>query len=259
MKTGSIIAQKVVQAAQPHLEGKTVTDLVIGLSLVACQLSDGSVGVSYTLKDDLAKGGCGAYFYTSKVIGAPAADIAQWFCDGADDIQRAIGDCVLTAASNTIDIPNDDGMFNMEFGKDDVVGMIGMIAPVASAIKDKVKDIIVFDKGKSSCGGDMYIYPMEMQPLLLPKCDKMILSGTSVMNGTIDGLLQMCSSAKEIAIIGASTPMYTAAFEGTNVKTLAGSWWKKEYKEEIFKEISLAGGLGRVKKYMVKKSVAVKK
>lgn len=257
MRTHSVIAQKVVKAAQPHLDGKTVTDLVIGLSLVACQLSDGSVGVSYTLKNDLANGGCGAYFYTAKVIGSPAGEIAQWFCDGTDDIQRAIGDCVLTAASNTIDIPNDDGMFNMKFDKDDVVGMIGMIAPVAFAVKDKVKQLIVFDKNQSSCGGPMEIMPMEMQPLLLPKCDKMILSGTSVMNGTIDGLLQMCCNAKEIAIIGASTPMYTAAFEGTNVKTLAGSWWKKEYKDEIFKEISLAGGLGRVKKFMVKKSASV--
>ena len=253
----STMAQKIVLAAQPYLEGKTVTDMVIGLSLVACQLSDGSVGVTYTLKDNLPKGGCGAFSYTQNVIGAPAKDIAQWFCDGRDDIQRAIADCVLTAASQSADIENDDGMFGMTFTEDDVVGMIGMIAPVAFAIKDKVKDIIVFDKGKSSCGGDMYIYPMEMQPVLLPKCTKLIFSGTTTINGSIDELLEMCKNVPEIAIIGASTPMFTKAFENTNVKVLAGSWWKKEYKEEIFKEISLAGGLGRVKKYMTKKAAKV--
>lgn len=251
------MAEKIVAAAQPYLEGKTVTDMVIGLSLVACQLSDGSVGVTYTLKDNLPKGGCGAFSYTQNVIGAAAKDIAQWFANGRDDIQRAIADCVLTAASQSADIENDDGMFGMQFSQDDIVGMIGMIAPVAFAIKDKVKDIIVFDKGKSSCGGDMYIYPMEMQPVLLPKCTKLIFSGTTTINGTIDNLLEICKNVPEIAIIGASTPMFTEAFKDTNVKVLAGSWWKKEYKEEIFKEISLAGGLGRVKKYMVKKAAKV--
>lgn len=257
MKTNSIYAKKIVEAAQPYLEGKTVTDFVIGLSLICCQLSDGSIGVTYTLKDDLPKGGCGSYAYTQNVIGIPASQIAQWFADGTDDIQRALGDCVLSAASQSCEIENDDGMFNMDFGKEDTVGMIGMIYPVAAAIKDKVKDLIIFDKGMSSCGGPMKIYPMDVQPLLLPKCDKMIITGTSTINGTIDDLLNMCSNAKEIAIIGASTPMFTQAFKDTNVKVLAGSWWRKEYKEEIFHEVSTAGGMARVKKYMIKKAAKV--
>jgi len=38
---------------------------------------------------------------------------------------------------------------------------------------------------------------------------------------------------------------------------LAGSWWKSEHKEDIFKIISLAGGMRDLGPYAIKKSVKV--
>ena len=43
----------------------------------------------------------------------------------------------------------------------------------------------------------------------------------------------------------------------SKVSVLAGSWWKSEHKEDIFKIISLAGGMRDLGPYAIKKSVKV--
>ena len=84
-----------------------------------------------------------------------------------------------------------------------------------------------------------------------------MLSGTTIINGSVDDLLKMCAHARDIIMIGASTPMYPAAFIDTKVTVLAGSWWNKDYKDTIFKKISLACGISGLSKYTIKKSVKV--
>ena len=41
-----MIMEKVLEAAEPQLRGKTVRDFTIGLTLMACELDTGDVGVS---------------------------------------------------------------------------------------------------------------------------------------------------------------------------------------------------------------------
>lgn len=256
----SVVVKNIIEAAQPYLEGRTVEDLVIGISLISCQLSDGTVGVSYVLRHGLPPA-CSAFAYAKDAIGRPAAEIAAWLMEKDDYVGRSIGSAVLAAASQQQDIPEDDDpdkMFGIEFTEDDTVGMIGLIGPVAMALKSRVKEIIVFDESVSAFGGNVSVHPMSEQPKLLPKCNKMIITGSSTINGSIDGLLEMCSQATEIAMVGSSTPMYPAGWVGTKVTSLSGSWWKNEHKEEIFKTISRGGGVMELQPYMRKKAMPVR-
>ena len=99
---------------------------------------------------------------------------------------------------------------------------------------------LIFDKGREGQEG---ICPAEKQPELLPECDIVFLSGTTTINGTADSLLGWCRQDCRIVMIGSSTPMYPAAFADTNVRILAGSWGRKDKKEEIFRLISLGSGM----------------
>lgn len=256
----SVVVKNIMSAAQPYLEGKTVKDLVVGISLISCQLSDGTVGVSYVLRHGLPPG-CSAFSYVKEAIGRPATEIAAWLSEKDDYIGRSIGSAVLSAASQQIDIPDDnnpDKMFGIEFGAEDTVGMIGFIGPVAKALHSRVKEVIVFDESVSAFGGDISIYPMSQQPQLLPKCSKMIITGSSTINGSIDDLLAMCQNAVEIAMVGSSTPMFPLGWADTKVTSLSGSWWKNEYKEEIFKAISCGSGVMELHPYMLKKALKIK-
>ena len=256
----SKVVKNIITAAQPYLEDKTVQDIVVGISLISCQLSDGSVGVSYVLRHGLPPS-CSAFAYAREPIGKPAAEVAAWLAEKDDYIGRSIGSSVLSAASQQLSIPDDNNpekMFGIEFGSEDTVGMIGLIGPVAKALQSRVKEVIVFDESISAFGGNVSIHPMSEQPQLLPKCNKMIITGSSTINGSIDGLLDMCQNATEIAMVGSSTPMFAQGWADTKVTSLSGSWWKNEAKEEIFKAISCGSGVMELHPYMIKKALYIK-
>lgn len=162
----------------------------------------------------------------------------------------------MAAASYEQNLPDDNvqgKLFGVDFKAGDTVGMIGLIGPVVKELSAKVKEVIIFDKGAE----DPRLSPMEKQPELLPTCDVVIITGTTTINGTIDSLLTMCSRAREIVMVGPSTPMYPQGWQSSRLTVLAGSWWDCEHKDEIFKIISLAGGIRQLQPYMQKKAVAV--
>ena len=252
------LVEKILNSAQIRLAGKTVTDLVVGISLVACELSSSEIGISYVLRDDLPNG-CSAFPYAQEVIGKPAAEIASWLVTGSDNLKRAIGDAVLTASAGS-NFPADDkdGLpFGIETGSSDTVGMIGLIEPIARMLEETAGKLIVFDEGLARHGGNPLIMPSSKQAELLPTCDIVVLSGTTVVNGSIDSLLQMCQKAREIIMVGTSTPMLPAGFKGSGITRLAGSCWDKTKKAEIFRLVSLACGISHLHKFNLKKVIPV--
>lgn len=253
-----MIMESILQAAQPYLAGKTVTRTIVGISMIGCQLSDGTVGVSYTLRDSLPNG-CSVFPMVQEVEGKPAEEIAKWTAYGKDDVLRGIGAAVLNAASHNLEIPDDDGStpFGLSVQKTDIVGMVGYIRPVAAQLQKLAAELRIFDHGLYLTGEDEAIYPTEQQGKLLPQCDVVILSGTTAVNGTLDGLLPMCQKAREIVLVGSSTPMFPRGYADTKVTRLAGAWWKADKAEEIFKVISLAGGIRQLSPYRVMKIVIV--
>lgn len=243
------VKYRILEDAKAHLEGKTVKDLVVGISLIAVQLSDETVGVSYVLRYALPPE-CGAFGYARNAIGMSAWEVANWTVEGEDNIARSIGGAVLAAASQSLDIGDDTDdkcHYGMDITPEDTVGMIGFIRPVAKTLEKQVKKLYVFDEGVSLYEGTIRVCGMDQQPLLLPECTKMIITGSSTINGSIDGLLQMASNATQIALVGSSTPMFPEGWKDTKVTALAGSWWPKERKDDIFRIISQGGGIAQLK------------
>lgn len=46
---------------------------------------------------------------------------------------------------------------------------------------------------------------------MLPQCQVVILSATTLLNRTVDDLLDLCRNARELAILGPSTPLLRVA------------------------------------------------
>ncbi len=256
-----MIIDRVLETAAPYLEGRTVKDLVVGLALIGVELDNGNVGVSYTLKEHLPPG-CSAFAFAQDIIGEDAKKAADLAKHGEDDAQRGVGMAVLTAASRALDLKDAEtfkSTFGIEVLSTDTVGMIGFIPSAVKMFSEKTDNIIIFDEAVSEYGKEVGdVYPMEDQTELLPKCDIVVLTGTTMINRTIDDLLKTCSNAKGIVMIGSSTPMFPEAFKDTNVKILAGSWWDGSQKERMFKTISTAGGISHLRYAMIKKAVPVR-
>ena len=257
-----MIIDSVLAATEPLLAGHHVTDAVLGLSLTAVELDGRDIGVSYVLRHNLPAG-CSIFGFAQEIIGKPALEVASLVVNGQDDAQRAVGMAVITAATRRLDLPDEQKTSN-PFGLDvhpgDTVGMIGFIPPVAKKLTTVADRVIIFDRGISSHGGEgaAQAYPMELQSELLPECDLMIITGTTLINNTLDQLLDWSQKAREIVLVGASTPMIAEAFHDTGVTALAGSWWDAAYKQEMFKRLSLSCGISHLREMMIKKLVPLR-
>lgn len=254
------LRQQIYQAALPLLRGRTVTDLTVGLSLLAVELDGRDVAVSYVLRENL-RGGCSVFSYAQQTVGMSAQDAAAWFVTGGDDLQRAIGGAVINAASQFLAL-NDSGSrekpFDLDLGPGIRVGMVGNIHPVAMQLKKLGCSLVIFDKGTCAHGNPAAdIHPMEQQQELLPTCDIVFLSGTTMINGTAAPLFDLCAGAKDLVLMGTSTPMIPDGYRDTPVSILAGSWWKKEDKQTLFRLISQAAGIQALGSSMLKKTVRI--
>lgn len=255
-----MLRDNVLQAATPLLVGRTITRMVLGMSLIGVELDGTDIGLAYMLRDNLPAG-CGAFAFGQSVNGADAETVAQYLCTGENDAQRGVGMAAITAAICAQELPNEPNhpSFGISITPSDTVGMIGHIPPVAARIQQTVKKLILFDEGiaRRPAPNAVQVEPTKHQGALLPECDVVIMTGTVMINNTVEDLLPMCVNARHIVMVGASTPMLPEAFLGSGITMLAGSCWDATDPDALFTCITLGGGIGQVSPWMIKKAVRV--
>ncbi|MCL2498258.1 MAG: DUF364 domain-containing protein [Symbiobacteriaceae bacterium] len=243
MKTTS----KILEAALPTLANRYVKDMVFGLSLIVVELDDGALGTALLLIEELCT--CSAvYPIAVEALGTSAADIANWALHTEDAVRRAVGFAVINAAANYQIIPGleiAEARDAVQIRSSDMVGMIGNIHALNQTVKDKAARLIIFDRGAPGEGIELE----ERQAELLPQCDLVLITGSSFLNESFEDVVSLCHHARELWLIGPSTPLYPQAFAGLPVTHLAGTLWLPEHKEALFRAASLGAATRDVGKY----------
>ncbi|PKN46427.1 MAG: hypothetical protein CVU59_06145, partial [Deltaproteobacteria bacterium HGW-Deltaproteobacteria-17] len=108
----------------------------------------------------------------------------------------------------------------MDLRPEDTLGMIGNFIPLLDRLRPRVRDLLVFEQIEEESDG---ILPASREPELLPTCSVVVISGTTLVNHTLDGLLELCTGAREVVIAGPSTILFEEAYRGTPVTWLAGA------------------------------------
>ena len=243
-----MLIEKVYDEAKKDLEGLYIKDVVIGISFLGVQLSNDNVAFTYLMRENLPSG-CSIFPYGQEMIGMKAIDCAKWAITGAEDLQRGLGCAVLNAASKPLRSAKTIGNKNLMYEKinsNDTVGVIGHMPPLVKNIAPRVKKYISFDRAIDISGSieEASVYPVSMQAELLPQCDVVFISGTTMINHTTDKIIKMCTKAREISLIGFSVPFYPEAYKGSGLSAISGVEFKKDCKEILFKKVSM--GCGRL-------------
>lgn len=243
--------QKVYENALSDLKGKKVRDLCIGIELLAVELDSGEIGVAYVLKNELVCG-CGSLVEAGGFDGMDAQELASWVLSEDNPLKTALGLAVCNAVVDYDALSSEvlDAADVFAVRPSDTLGMVGNIKPVARQLEPKVSRMIVFDRGASKG-----VCPEEQQAELLPQCDLVVITSSSLLNGSLAMVLSYCRQAREIVLTGATTPLYPEAFQGTGVTVLAGCRWFPQYKDEIFTRISQGACLRQISKYGEKLAV----
>ncbi|MBN1762661.1 MAG: hypothetical protein JW878_06270 [Methanomicrobia archaeon] len=249
--------ETIYRQALPALEGRSIKDVRIGLGLLAVELDDGALAVSYVLRDELPPG-CGVMPMEQPLRGMDAEEMAAWTFDYDNSLLTSLGLAVLNSVVDHTEIEHqshDDLLTLLQ--PDDQVGMVGLIGPMVAPIQRiTARKLYIFDRSRESSTD---VYPETRQKELLPQCDVVFISGTATINRTLDSLLAYASNAREIILIGTSTPLYPEAFRATAVTWLAGSLWPKANRDPIFTRVGEGRGIQSLMRYGTKVTIKVPK
>ncbi|HPI15670.1 MAG TPA: DUF364 domain-containing protein [Spirochaetota bacterium] len=196
-----------------------ITRAVLGLGYNAIRLENGNVGLSANIVRE-RQGGCSVFKEAGTISGSRAGDVLK-LGERGDLMSRSICLAVLNALTNTAESGEEGEVFDLvRVEEGDRVVMVGLIEPVAAMLKRKGCEVSVYEDRPVG-------HPMVEDPANLPaRCagaDIIIITGTSLINDSFDEIMSHASRAREVVLMGPSTPMRARAFAGTPVSRLAGS------------------------------------
>jgi uncharacterized protein (DUF4213/DUF364 family) len=196
----------------------SVADVRVGLGYTAVQLDDGRCGLAYTFRDELQEGCC-VIKVAGTLVGQQASELAAW-ARSPDPLAAAVGLATLNALVPAPPSAVETGLLTLlDLAPDDVVGMVGYFGPLIEPLRTRCKVLHVFERRSSVEPG---VLPESAAAGILPQCRIAILSATALVNRTLDDLLVFCRNAREVAILGPSTPLLPQVFAGRGVTLLSG-------------------------------------
>lgn len=111
-----------------------------------------------------------------------------------------------------------DLLEHLDLRPSDTVGMVGLFEPLLPSLRSTVESLHIFDLNGRG-GAQSADEALDV----LPSCDVALITAAAITNGTIDGLLKAASRCRQVALLGASTPLLADAFRDTPVSWLSGS------------------------------------
>jgi len=231
-----MVAEALVERALETAQQERVTDVRAGLGYTCVTLEGGGCGLAYTFRNELGSC-CGILDAAGSLIGRNASEILPWAKE-SNRLQAAVGLAAVNAAINHPGKDWDRGNILNAFRlqESDTLGMIGAFHPILAKIT-MTENIYVFEQNAPEGSG---FYPAEAIPAHLPKCGVVVITATSIINHTIDGILPHCKNAREVCLVGPSTPLCPEVFNKYHVTLLAGSIVKNP--ELMLQIVSQGGG-----------------
>jgi len=195
-----------------------VAEVRIGLGYTAVLLEDGRCGLAYTLHEE-AYESCCVVGEAGTLAGRSAPQLAAWI-KSSDTTACAVGLATLNALIGPPDRAVESDIVDLlPVGAHDAVGMVGYFGPLISPLKKRARVLHVFERRPDSGGGSL---PESAARDLLPECQIIIMTATTLLNHTIDGLIELCKNAREVALLGPSTPFLPEVFGNRGVTILSG-------------------------------------
>jgi hypothetical protein len=193
-----------------------IIDYVVGTGMTAVKLSDKSVGVAHIFREELPSG-CMIF---DELLPSPTG--IKDFIKQSEQyhpVTVSLALATINAVFNNMERENEteSDIFDLaEIQESDVVGFVGDFRPLTRAIRDKVKKLMVFERIPS----ENYL-PDWAIPWKIKECDVAIITGTTIMNKTLDHILQSVETDR-VFIFGPSTTLLTDVYPEC-VKAIGGT------------------------------------
>ena len=103
------------------------------------------------------------------------------------------------------------------------IAMVGFFKPLFKAVRDRGARLTVLELREDLLGEHDGVQ-VTSDPQVLTRCDKVLATGTVLLNGSLPGLLALARQATRFALVGPSAGALPDALFAAGVTDLAGAW-----------------------------------
>jgi uncharacterized protein (DUF4213/DUF364 family) len=215
-----------------------VDDLVIGIFFTGVKLSTGHAGVAFTPIGEIPEAVCcpttaARMPQAGDLEGKPISEILKYALD-TNVLKSAIGVAAANAISQLIIeskreneyqiVKDKDGFDLLEIEPGETVSLIGAFGPYIRRLKMMGNPFFIVEKNLQTLRVDemKYFKPQTEMASALKESDVVIITGTAIVNHTIDHILSYISDRQRTAIIGPTASMIPDTFFKRGVNVMAG-------------------------------------
>jgi len=239
--TGSILAEIAAQARStlgPRADELAVERAVLGLFFTGVKLSDGSGGICATLNKDVPDAVCcpsssAQISPPGKLRGRKAVEFLGDLA-ARSPLKRVLAIAVLSAlcaAARKTAPPAGygirrgvDALDAIEVSPDAHVVIVGAFVPVIRAMKSRGQSFRILEKDPATLKADeMPFYaPAEAAPVEVPKADVLFITGTTLINDTLEAILAAAKPGARIVVVGPTASLAPEALFRRGVCVVGG-------------------------------------
>jgi uncharacterized protein len=232
MTKGNSILSETIAAMGPILgpdfDEITVERAVIGLFFTGVKLSNGVAGACATPIKTIPEAVCCpssamAMPFPGKLRGRRAADLAREAL-GADGLRRAVGIATANALADycwhrrphpEIELRAGVDAFDAtEIRGNDRVVVVGAFVPFLKELKRRGQSYLVLEQDPATLKPDElpFFRPAEQARAILPQADVALITGSTLVNATLEDLLAMIRPEARVTIVGPTVGMLPDVF-----------------------------------------------
>ena len=135
---------------------------------------------------------------------------------------NAISQYIFKKANFDLNFTSDSlGLLNIKHS--DIIGMVGYFPPLVKLIEKIGSKLIIIEK-EEDLVQETKLWSITLEPSELKKCNKVLITGTTVLNETIDDILQYCTDATSASIIGPTASFFPDPIFERGINIIGGAF-----------------------------------
>jgi uncharacterized protein (DUF4213/DUF364 family) len=230
--------QAIREILKERIEPLTVERVVMGLFFTGVKLSDGTGGLCFTPIKAIPEAVCCPS--SAKVMPASGKLKGRRVTDYLDELfsanplKRTLGIAVLNALSMScwekrppVDYAirtRTDAIDELAIPEEGYVVVVGALVPALKKLKARGKPFGILELDPSTLKPNELPFhiPVERMPEAVAKADMLIITGTTLINDTLEDLLSRKKPAAPAALVGPTASMLPGAFFRRGITVVGG-------------------------------------